>query len=406
MAINLADKFEKKVSERYHAKSYTQGWAGAEYSFDGVKTIKIYSINTVPLQKYARNAFAPEAGGVISFTGSRYGTAFDITDTETQLTMGEDRSFTYVIDKGEGKQQYNIKSANRALTRECDEVITPYMDKYNITKWAREAGLKISLPTGGLDKTNIAEFFIDINKYMNERFLPEDGRVAYVKSYVLKAAKLCDEFDGISAKESRITAGHVGTFDGINLVWLPESYFPANVDIMVIAKSALLAPMKLKEYKIHVDPPGLSGDLVEGRIIHDAFIVPHQRDRVGLCLSTIPADYTFAEVTGSETTHIKSNATAACSIFYTTNGADPMDEWLNNNGGLSANAPVAGGNLKLAGSAALVKSTIATGADVPNNAFQMYYRTYDASNGGWGNLHRQAFAGTGYSGNVDWGNEF
>ena len=40
---------------------------------------------------------------------------------------------------------------------------------------------------------------------------------------------------------------------------------------MVKWKGSTVDPVKLQDAKIHKDPPGLSGNLLEGRIYHDAF---------------------------------------------------------------------------------------------------------------------------------------
>jgi len=429
MAINLLDKFEKPISERFHANSYTDGWASNEYSFEGVKTIKIMSINTVPIGDYARNAFNPEGTNSPIYWNqgnSRYGTPYDITDTITELTMTQDKAFTYVIDKGEGKQQYNIKSANASLDREIREVITPYMDKYRLNKWTLEGG-SVFAPSDTLTKSNIAELFIDLNNMLNAQFLPEQGRVFYTTSKYIKMMKLCEEFDGLESKNVRITKGHVGTFDNISVVELPTGYLPTGIIGMIIVKNALMSPMKMKEYKIHVDPPGLSGDLVEGRWMHDAFIVPKRRNCVCRVVASgsAPTDKEggfIAQVASSEATHLGIAANTLsknCTIAYTTNGADPLDEYIKNKAGVMDNSkPTATGNLKVwavsnykeATTEAKANIVNSSGADAPNGAFQIYYRVYDSSANvpetcRWGNLHRAVF-GVSTSGKVNWGNEF
>lgn len=40
---------------------------------------------------------------------------------------------------------------------------------------------------------------------------------------------------------------------------------------------ATVAPTKLEDYKIHQDPPGISGELVEGRIVYDAFVLDNKK---------------------------------------------------------------------------------------------------------------------------------
>jgi len=39
---------------------------------------------------------------------------------------------------------------------------------------------------------------------------------------------------------------------------------------------ATVAPTKLDEYKIHPDPPGISGSLCEGRVVYDAFVLENK----------------------------------------------------------------------------------------------------------------------------------
>ena len=82
MAINLADKYSAKVAERFAHKAYSAGIAGNAYDFDGVKSIKVYSIDTVPLGNYSRSGT------------SRYGTPTDLTDSYQTMTMTQDKAFT------------------------------------------------------------------------------------------------------------------------------------------------------------------------------------------------------------------------------------------------------------------------------------------------------------------------
>ncbi|MFR7958918.1 MAG: hypothetical protein ACLU6P_00110 [Roseburia intestinalis] len=43
---------------------------------------------------------------------------------------------------------------------------------------------------------------------------------------------------------------------------------------------ATVAPTKLEDYKIHQDPPGISGSLVEGRICYDAFVLDNKKTAI------------------------------------------------------------------------------------------------------------------------------
>ena len=50
-----------------------------------------------------------------------------------------------------------------------------------------------------------------------------------------------------------------------------------NFGFVLAHPSATVAPVKLDEYKIHQDPPGISGSLVEGRICYDAFVLENKK---------------------------------------------------------------------------------------------------------------------------------
>ena len=43
---------------------------------------------------------------------------------------------------------------------------------------------------------------------------------------------------------------------------------------------AATAPRQLEEYKTHDNPPGISGWLVEGRVIYDCFVLGEKRSAI------------------------------------------------------------------------------------------------------------------------------
>ena len=67
--------------------------------------------------------------------------------------------------------------------------------------------------------------------------------------------------------------GVIANLDGLTVLKVPAARLPKNFGFMIAHPCATVAPTKLEDYKIHVDPPGISGDLVEGRICYDAFVL-------------------------------------------------------------------------------------------------------------------------------------
>ena len=43
---------------------------------------------------------------------------------------------------------------------------------------------------------------------------------------------------------------------------------------------ATTSPVKLSEYKIHDNPPGINGWLVEGRVYYDAFVLENKKSAI------------------------------------------------------------------------------------------------------------------------------
>ncbi len=62
----------------------------------------------------------------------------------------------------------------------------------------------------------------------------------------------------------------------MNVVKVPSKRLPQNFGFMVCHPVATVAPTKLEDYKVHKDPPGISGSLVEGRVCYDAFVLDNK----------------------------------------------------------------------------------------------------------------------------------
>lgn len=266
MAINLAEKYSKKVQERYAAKSRTDAYAGHDYDFTGVKTIKIYSIDTVPMVDYTRSGTA------------RFGELTELGDTLQEMTLAMDRAFTFSIDEGNKGEQFNVKQANSALKRQIDEVMTPEIDKYRLNAWATGKGLtsgfEVLSGTASLTKTNILEEIFNAGATMSDENIPEDGRTLFIKMTDFVKFKLADQVMGAdSLAAGTIKNGYKGTIDGMNVITVPSSHMPEGVNFIIKHRGATVDPVTLKNMRVHKHPMGVDGDVVEGRIIYDSFVL-------------------------------------------------------------------------------------------------------------------------------------
>ena len=266
MAINYAEKYSAKVDERFKLGSLVNAVINRDYDFVGVQTVKVYSIDTAPMNDYQRSG------------ANRYGTPADLQDNVQELKMTQDRSFTFVIDKGDELEQAGAKNAGMALRRQLDEVAIPEYDKYVIGKICAGAG---KTATSAITNANAYDAFLAGSEQLDENKVPAIGRVALVTPAFLRKLKTDDAFVKASDLGQEIAfTGQVGAIDGTPVIKVPASYFPANVEFVITHPVATTAPVKLNEYKVHQDAPGISGALVEGRTIYDAFVLDNKKGAI------------------------------------------------------------------------------------------------------------------------------
>jgi len=316
MAINLATKYAGSAAERFSQQSITQGAFCDDFEFTGVATLKVYSVDTVPLGSYSRSGTA------------RYGTPAELGDSVQELTMSQDKAFTFVIDKGNDAEQMNVKGAAKCLRREIDEQVTPAVDKYRLLKWAQNAGLGACLAAAPT-KSTIMGFILDATAAMDNALVTPTGRKMFVKTSVYKVLKQADEFLSVEKIADRaLRRGVVGEIDGMEVVKVPDSWMPADVYFMIVQKSACISPVKLQDYKLHKDPPGISGSLAEGRILYDAFVIGARQKGIYVAAAsgkrcTEPTISPNGGAYTAGTTTVTLTAGSGEVIKYTLDGSDP-----------------------------------------------------------------------------------
>lgn len=269
MAQNYAEKYSAKVDERFTKASVTDAAVNNDYDFVGVNVVNVYSIETSALGNYTMSGT------------SRYGTPNEIGDTKQTLTLTQDKAFTFTIDKRNNDDSMGAKDAGRALRREIDEQIIPTVDKYRIQILCDNAGTTAS--EAAITKENAYEMFLDGTNALMENSVPETGRMAYVSANFYKSIKLDPSFiKSGDVSQDMLVRGSVGMVDGVNIIPVPSSYLPANVEFVITHPVAMCSPVKLTEYITHINPPGINGTLVEGRIYYDAFVLNNKKKAIYL----------------------------------------------------------------------------------------------------------------------------
>jgi len=267
MAINLAEKYSKKIVDKFYEDSVILGKTSTEYDWDGVKSIKVWTITTVAPTDYARSS-AIGVGGV----ASRYGATTEVEDTIQTMTVTQDKAVSLSVDKGNNTQQMLIKNAGIVMARELREQFIPMFDKYVLLQAARHAGT--SHVNASLTKSNIVEAIAQhvtdlVNAYTN----PGDA-YCFIGATNFAKLLLSPEFLNVDKLgERNLERGVMGKVRGLQIVQVPDDYLPTGVNFLTWKKKCVLAPTQIKDAKVHQDPPGLSGALLEVRWLYDAFVL-------------------------------------------------------------------------------------------------------------------------------------
>lgn len=267
MAIQLATKFEPYVDEKFTAESKKSLLTNTDFDWTGAHTIKVYKVTTAEMNDYDRAG----TGG----NNSRYGQIQGLDAVTEEMTLTKDRSFTFAIDKLDTDETKKQVQAASALERQQREVVIPEVDSYVYEVMCSKAGTKPS--AAKLTPENIYLEIIKGNAVLDNADVPETSRVIVVTPDVYLLMKQCKDIimETDISNEMRVK-GVIATIDGCNIIKVPSSRLPENFGFMIAHPVATVAPTKLEDYKIHQDPPGISGSLVEGRICYDAFVLDNK----------------------------------------------------------------------------------------------------------------------------------
>ncbi len=309
MSINLATKYSNKIAENFSLAALIADKGADGYEFTGVKGLKVYTPLTVELGDYNRSG------------ANRYGNPTEMQDTVQELVMSQDKSFALTIDRGNNEEQMMVKSAGKMLALQIAERVVPAVDKYAIEQMLKHAGKVAGLVREPAPESVMVDVSAGV-EYLDNHLVPHTDRYIVVTSSVYSAIRLSPEYIGAeSLGAAAISKGIVGEILGLKIIKVPSSYMPVGFYFMIFHKDSVIMPNKIKDAKLHNDAPGISGALIEGRWLYDAFVLGARADGV------------YAAVLGSKKqeepvpTYVSGSLTitseGANLIKYTIDGTDP-----------------------------------------------------------------------------------
>lgn len=277
MAVNYATKYADVVDERFKLGSLTAGIINNNFDWLGVKTVKVFSRNLATLNDYATSG------------SNRYGTPDELGNNEQEMTITQDKSFTYTIDAASEQDTNGTMEAAATLAENIDNLVIPAMDTYRLSVLVAKAPTQGSVTKKShiiekdITTTNAYEEFLACQEILDDDKAPQGGRIAIVTPAYLNKIKLDDHFTKKGDMATQIAInGLVGDIDGVPVVKVPTSYMPEKVDFIITNPIVCPSPVKLQEFKINYNAPGISGALVEARVRYDAFVLDKKADAIAV----------------------------------------------------------------------------------------------------------------------------
>lgn len=267
MAIELVTKYLPFVDELFTTESKNSLFTNRDFTFDGAHSVRVWKIGTSSMNDYGRT-------GAAQGNWSRYGEVNDLDASTELFTLRKDRSFTFVIDALD-EDESELEAA-AALARQIREVVIPEIDTYMIGQMATNAGTKPAAKA--LTAANIYDEIIAGSNALDTYEAPETGRVLLVSPDVyLLMKKNTDIIMQTDIGADMRRSGVIAMIDGMPVVRVPVARVPANFGFMIAHPVATVGVEKLSAYQTHINPPGISGTLIEGRIVYDAYILDNKK---------------------------------------------------------------------------------------------------------------------------------
>lgn len=268
MAVNLALKYASQLDQIWTHASYTDNWINKKYNFDGVDTVKVYTVTSVAPGDYSRTS-----------TGDRFGGNAELQDTIATYQITNDKSFKIAIDRGNFEQGMRAKKAGEVMRIQMNEQIIPMIDKDRLATAAAGATAVSQAVTA---TTDAYQDTLKLNEYLDEDKAPLEGRVLWVTpaEYNLIKTAITTNILASGYNDKLVGKGFVGELDGVPVVKVPTSYFPAGVKALMCHRDALLGVRQVTETRIVTDSEFVSGSILLGRFIFGSFILDAKKKGV------------------------------------------------------------------------------------------------------------------------------
>ena len=179
MAIDLVKEFTGHVDEEFSTESKKSLVTNNDFSWNGAHSIVVYSVTTSEMHDYDRNGSGEN--------WNRFGPVAGMDTTTQELTLTQDRSFVFAVDKMDVDETKQALDAAKALARQIRQKVIPEVDSYTFNKMCEGAGIKPDAKK--LDAANIYGEILAATEALDNAEVPEQGRTLILSPSVYKMLK-------------------------------------------------------------------------------------------------------------------------------------------------------------------------------------------------------------------------
>ncbi len=130
--------------------------------------------------------------------------------------------------------------------------------------------------------------FMDANAYLDEAKAPTSNRFAFVTPRFYKNIKseIVTTVNANGYNDKLLPRGFVGELDGVNIIVVPASYFPANVKCVIWHKDALLGAKQNMNTRVKTDSELVDGTILFGRFIFGSYALEGKKKAIASITSS------------------------------------------------------------------------------------------------------------------------
>lgn len=201
-----------------------------------------------------------------------------------------------------------------------ESVVIPYEDKYALKKFALNGTIKEQ--AAALTGDTALQALENVRREFVNKRVPTENRVIWASPEFVGLIAQSKQFTEIEKLTvDAVRKGELGQCKTFRIIEVPEDIMPANCHFIAAHKSALVQADKLNELKIHTNPQGYSGPLIEARNLFDAFVIGSLAKGVYALVDSGKKQACSVKI-ASHTATI--TADGASDIKYTLDGSDPQ----------------------------------------------------------------------------------